>query len=53
MWGNAALAVFNMLPFGPLDGKKIKKWSETMFWFWLIVTGSLIWFNINYLPALL
>ncbi|MDC0851836.1 hypothetical protein OAQ40_02115 [Euryarchaeota archaeon] len=53
MWGNAALAVFNMLPFGPLDGKKIKTWSETMFWFWLIVAGSLIWFNINYLPALL
>jgi Zn-dependent protease len=24
---NAALAAFNMIPFGPLDGKKVRQWS--------------------------
>ena len=34
---NAFLATFNMLPFGPLDGKKIKTWSDSMFWMWFII----------------
>ena len=32
---NAILGAFNMLPFGPLDGKKIKTWSEPVFWTFL------------------
>lgn len=28
---NAALAAFNMIPFGPLDGKKIFNWSKTKY----------------------
>ena len=32
LWGNAILAAINMLPFGPLDGKKIKSWSEPIFY---------------------
>ena len=33
LWGNAILGAFNMLPFGPLDGRKVKDWSEPIFWF--------------------
>jgi len=29
---NTILGAFNMLPFGPLDGRKIKNWSEPVFW---------------------
>ena len=29
---NSILGAFNMLPFGPLDGRKIKTWSEPVFW---------------------
>ncbi len=32
MWGNAILAAFNMLPFGPLDGRKIKTWSDPIYY---------------------
>ena len=53
MWGNAVLGTFNMLPFGPLDGKKIKSWSDSIFWIWMIICVSLIWFNMNHLPGLL
>lgn len=28
---NAALAGFNMLPFGPLDGRKVRNWSTIIF----------------------
>ena len=27
-WGNAGLGAFNMIPFGPLDGRKVKTWSN-------------------------
>ena len=53
MWGNAVLGTFNMLPFGPLDGRKIKTWSDSIFWVWLIICASLVWFNLTYLPDLL
>ena len=53
MWGNAILGTFNMLPFGPLDGKKIKTWSDTIFWVWFVICASLIWFNMKHLPSLL
>lgn len=29
---NLLLGLFNMLPFGPLDGLKVKDWSESAFW---------------------
>ena len=53
MWGNAFLAVFNMLPFGPLDGRKIKTWSDSIFWTWMIICVGLLYFNSKYLSGLL
>ena len=53
MWGNAILGTFNMLPFGPLDGKKIWTWSGTIFLVWFVICASLIRFNIVHLPSLL
>jgi Zn-dependent protease len=53
MWGNAVLGTFNMLPLGPLDGKKIKTWSEIIFYVWGIICVSLIWFNFKYLNGLI
>ena len=29
---NAFLGLFNMIPYGPLDGLKVKAWSEPHFW---------------------
>jgi Zn-dependent protease len=34
------LGVFNMLPFGPLDGKKVKYWNNNAFW--ILMSISLI-----------
>ena len=53
MWGNAVLGAFNMIPLGPLDGKKIKRWSELIFYTWAIICISLIWFNLKHLNAML
>ena len=53
MWGNAILGAFNMIPWGPLDGKKIKTWSDTMFYFWAIVCGSMVWFTLTELNGLI
>jgi len=52
-WVNVGLGAFNMLPFGPLDGKKIKSWSNVVYWIWACVFVGLIWFNLNILPELL
>ena len=48
LWGNSILAAFNMLPFGPLDGKKIKTWSETVFYVWLSITLAAVWITYEY-----
>lgn len=40
---NAWLAVFNMLPFGPLDGKKILAWNRGIYGVTLIVAVGLMW----------
>lgn len=38
---NAALAGFNMLPFGPLDGRKVLSWSKLVFGIVLVVCLAL------------
>ena len=47
MFGNGILALFNMLPFGPLDGKKIKTWSETVFWIWISISAVTVFLNFT------
>ena len=42
MFGNAILGAFNMLPFGPLDGAKVKMWSEPIFWLFMVITVALV-----------
>jgi len=42
LWINAILGLFNMLPFGPLDGLKIKGWSEEYFWLTISIFGILV-----------
>ncbi len=49
LWGNALLCAFNMLPFGPLDGRKIKTWSEPIFYTCLSVAVALVY--ITYTKA--
>ena len=43
---NAILGAFNMLPFGPLDGKKIKTWSEPAFWNFLLIFLTIAYVTI-------
>jgi len=38
LWGNSVLAAFNMIPYGPLDGRKVKDWSDSIFWIFMIFT---------------
>ncbi|MEL0212819.1 MAG: hypothetical protein VXA41_00260 [Euryarchaeota archaeon] len=52
-WGNVGLGAFNMIPFGPLDGRKVKTWSNAVYWIWVSIFAGLIWFNLNILPGLL
>tara|TARA_B000000557_G_scaffold253336_1_gene242348 strand:- start:573 stop:1151 length:579 start_codon:yes stop_codon:yes gene_type:complete len=52
-WGNVGLGAFNMIPFGPLDGRKVKTWSNAVYWIWVSIFAGLIWFNLNILPDLL
>ena len=53
MMANGILGALNMLPFGPLDGKKIRTWSVPVFWIWLIICLSMVWFNFTQLASLL
>ena len=46
MAANSILGAFNMLPFGPLDGKKIKNWSEPVFWTFLSIFLGLIYLTM-------
>ncbi|MEC7704081.1 MAG: site-2 protease family protein [Candidatus Thermoplasmatota archaeon] len=43
---NSILGAFNMLPFGPLDGRKIKAWSEPVFWSFLGIFITLAYLTI-------
>jgi Zn-dependent protease len=47
LWGNSVLAAFNMIPYGPLDGRKVKDWSETIFWIFMISTLGLAFATIT------
>jgi len=46
MVANSVLGAFNMLPFGPLDGKKIKNWSEPVFWSFIAIFASLVYLTM-------
>ena len=46
MIANSILGAFNMLPFGPLDGKKIKNWSEPVFWVFICIFAGLIYLTM-------
>ena len=46
MVANSILGAFNMLPFGPLDGKKIKNWSEPVFWSFIAIFVSLVYLTL-------
>ncbi len=47
LWGNGILAAFNMLPFGPLDGKKILTWSPLIYYTWLTISIGIVYVTIN------
>ena len=47
LWGNAILCLFNMLPFGPLDGKKIRNWSEPIFYTCISVSIAMVYFALT------
>ncbi|ENO12473.1 Peptidase family M50, partial [Thermoplasmatales archaeon SCGC AB-539-C06] len=38
---NVFLGVFNLIPFGPLDGKKILRWNAIA-WAFLLIIGAII-----------
>lgn len=50
---NLILGLFNMLPFGPLDGNKVKDWNESVFYIVIaifaipIITQFMGYWNIN------
>jgi len=43
LWGNAILAAFNMIPIGPLDGRKIKAWSDSIYYAWLVTALGIVY----------
>ena len=51
LWGNAILCLFNMLPFGPLDGKKIRNWSEPIFYTCISIAIAMVYFTLTYVSA--
>jgi Zn-dependent protease len=42
LWANLVLGFFNMLPFGPLDGLKVKDWNESVFYLVLAIFALLV-----------
>ncbi|MBI4158982.1 site-2 protease family protein [Candidatus Woesearchaeota archaeon] len=49
---NTWLAIFNMLPFGPLDGKKVLAWNKTVY-FTVLGIAILMMFGLNALASIL
>lgn len=59
VYANLFLGLFNMLPFGPLDGNKVKDWSENVFYVTISVFAILfisiilkVWSPMNLLQAI-
>jgi Zn-dependent protease len=49
-WGfkiNAWLAVFNLIPFGPLDGRKIMDWNKATYFITAAVAVGLMWLSFQ------
>ena len=44
---NAMIAFFNMLPFGPLDGKKILRWNPVIFGVVIVITLGLLYLALT------
>ena len=47
LWGNSILCAFNMIPLGPLDGRKIKSWSEPIFYLCVSIAVTLIYITLG------
>ena len=45
---NALIALFNMIPLGPLDGKKIIKWSKPVYYSMLTI-GIIFLFTSSFI----
>lgn len=45
---NAFLALFNLLPFGPLDGRKVFRWNKGIFGLVIAIAACLLIFTIYY-----
>ena len=52
---NLVLGIFNMLPFGPLDGVKVKDWSNGVWWtlFLVLLSPVVIYLTTPYSPMTL
>lgn len=52
---NLVLGIFNMIPFGPLDGLKVKDWNSGVWWtlFLVFLTPVLIYLTTPYSPMTL
>ena len=47
LWGNSILCAFNMIPLGPLDGRKIKSWSEPIFYLCVSIAVTLVYVTMG------
>ena len=47
LWGNSILCAFNMIPLGPLDGRKIKSWSEPIFYLCVSIAVTLVYITLG------
>ena len=47
VWANVILGLFNMLPFGPLDGVKVKEWSEPVFYTLICIFATPLLFGLT------
>ena len=43
---NLSLALFNLIPFGPLDGAKVFRWSRSV-WFSVLVSVLAVWLSLS------